>query len=258
MAQAASKTCEICNRASGVHVCIQCDQLFCEDCKISHLRIKVCRNHTFLSGPNIHVQQKAKVECTDHKEDFIFFCEECDVLICRVCTTKTHKKHDITDIKDSVKELESNIPKYLNSKVDDYRSNTKKIDDGVQGYKAEVEETVKTIREQGKAIKELVDRKVDSLIKALRERESIELQSLSQANTEYKDLLEEGRKHQELYQDILQMGDKAASLQKLRKLKSDIDQMKTIEVTRLPSTTYNRKNVKVQDVDMLFGKLNFQ
>jgi uncharacterized protein YoxC len=256
MAQAASKTCEICNRASGGHFCIQCDQLFCEDCKISHLRSKVCRNHTFLSGPNI--QQKAKVECTDHKEDFIFFCEECDVLICRVCITKTHKKHDITDIKDSVKELESKIPKYLNSKVDNYRSNTKKIDDGVQGYKAEVEETVKTIREQGKAIKKLVDRKVDFLIKALRDRENIELQSLSQTNTDCKDLLEEGRKQEQIYQDTLQMGDKAASFQKLRKLKSDIDQMKTIEVTRLPSTTYNRKDVKGQDVDMLFGKLNFQ
>jgi hypothetical protein len=203
-----------------------------------------------------------KVECTDHKEDFIFFCEECDVLICRVCATKTHKKHDITDIKDSVKELESEIPKYLNSKIDNYRSNTTKIDEGVHGYEAEVEATVKTILEQGKAIKELVDRKVDSLIKALRERENIELQSLSQANTECKDLLEEGRKQQQsveqIYQDILQMGDKAASLQMLRKLKSDIDQMKTIEVTRLPSTTYNRKNVKVQDVDILFGKLNFQ
>ena len=81
MAQAASKTCEICNRASGVHFCIQCDQQFCEDCKISHLRSKVCRNHTFVRGPNI--QQKAKVECTDHKEDFLFFCEECDVLICK-------------------------------------------------------------------------------------------------------------------------------------------------------------------------------
>ena len=256
MAQAASKTCAICNRASGVHFCIQCDQLLCEDCKTSHLRSTVSRNHTFARGPNI--QQKAIVECTDHKKDFIFFCEECDVLICRVCTTKTHKKHDITDIKDSVKELESKIPKYLNSKVDNYRSNTKKLDDGIHEYKAEVEATVKTILEQGKAIKELVDIKVDSLIKALRERENIEQQSLSQANTECKDLLEEGRKHQELYQDILQMGDKAAALQKLRKLKSDMDQMKTIKVTRLPSATYTRKNVKVQDVDMLFGKLNFQ
>ena len=256
MAQAASKTCEFCNRASGVHFCIECDQLFCEECKVSHLRLKLCRNHSFLSGPNI--QQKAKVECTDHKEDFLFFCEECDVLICRVCATKTHKKHDIIDIRDSVKELESKIPKYLNSKVDDYRSNTKNIDDRVEGYKAEVEETVKTILEQGKDIKELVDRKVDSLIKALRERESIELQSLSQANTECTDLLEEGRKQQELYQDLLQMGDKAASLQKLRKLKSDIDQMKTIEVKRLPSTAYNRNSVKVQDVEILFGKLNFQ
>ena len=258
MAQAANKTCEICNRASAVHVCIQCDQLFCEECKIAHLRLKLCRNHTFSSGPNIHVQQKTKVECTDHKEDFIFFCEECDVLICRVCATNTHKKHDITDIKDSVKELESKIPKYLNSKIDNYLSNTKKLDEGIHGYKAEVEATVKTILEQGKAVKELVDRKVDSLIKALRERESIELQSLSQANTECKKLLEKGRKQKQIYQDTLQMGDKAASLQKLKKLKSDIDQMKTIEVTRLPSTTYNRKNVKLQDVYILFGKLNFQ
>ena len=260
MAQAASKTCEICNRASGVHLCVQCDQIFCEDCKTSHLKSKVCRSHTFLSGPNI--QQRAKVECTDHKKDFIFFCEECDVLICKVCAKKKHKKHDITDIEDSVKELESKIPKYLNSTVDNYRSNTKKIDEGVHEYKTEVEATVKTILEQGKAVKQLIDRKVDSLIKAIRERESIELQSLSQANTECKDLLEKGRKQQQSveqnYQVILQMGDKAASLQKLRELKSDIDQMKTIEVTRLPSTTYNRKNVKVQDVDILFGKLNFQ
>jgi peptidoglycan hydrolase CwlO-like protein len=79
------------------------------------------------------------------------------VLICRVCATKTHKKHDIIDIRDSVKQLESKIPKYLNSKVDDYRSNTKNIDDRVEGYKAEVEETVKTILEQGKDIKELVE-----------------------------------------------------------------------------------------------------
>jgi hypothetical protein len=47
------------------------------------------------------------------------------------------------------------------------------------------------------------------------------------------------------------MGDKAASFQMLRKLKSDIDQMKTIEVTRLPSTTYNRKNVKVFSLQTL-------
>ena len=78
------------------------------------------------------------------------------MLICRVCATNTHKKHDITDIKDSVKELESKIPKYLNSKIDNYLSNTTKLDEGIHGYKAEVEATVKTILEQGKAVKELV------------------------------------------------------------------------------------------------------
>jgi hypothetical protein len=41
--------------------------------------------------------------------------------------------------------------------------------------------------EEGNAIKEFVDEKVDALIKALRETESIELQYLSKANKDFKD-----------------------------------------------------------------------
>jgi hypothetical protein len=49
--------------------------------------------------------------------------------------------------------------------------------------------TVRAIIGHGNTIKDMVDEKVESLIKALRERESIELQSLSKANTDCKDLL---------------------------------------------------------------------
>ena len=100
MAQAANKTCEICMRASGLHYCNQCDQVLCDDCKMSHLRSTISRNHTFMTGPNINTEKKAG-GCTDHNEDFIYLCEDCNQLICRLCVTKAHIRHALVDIKDS-------------------------------------------------------------------------------------------------------------------------------------------------------------
>ena len=114
--------------------------------------------------------------------------------------------------------------------------------------------------EQGNAIKEFVDKKVDALIKALRERESIELQYLSTANKDCKDLLGEVTRQQQIYQDMIKQCDEGALFQNMKKIKSDIDNLKTVDFTRLglPSATYNRKNVKFSDVEKLFGILNLQ
>jgi hypothetical protein len=44
-----------------------------------------------------------------------------------------------------------------------YRASTKIIDGGIQTYKTEIEETVQIIIEQENTIKDMVDRKVESL-----------------------------------------------------------------------------------------------
>jgi len=103
-----------------------------------------------------------------------------------------------------------------------------------------------------------VDRKVDSLIKSLREREIIELQSLSKANKGCKDLLEEATRHQQIYQDMIKECDEVALFQKMKKIKSDIDNMKSVDVTRLPSATYDMERVKFSEVEKLFGNLTCQ
>ena len=256
MAQAANKTCEICMRAPGLHYCTQCDQVFCDDCKMSHLRLKLCRNHIFLSGPNINTIKK--VGCTDHGEDFIYLCENCDQLICRLCVTKAHKAHAVVDIKDSNKEMQTEISKYLDSKVDNVRSSAKVIEGTTKTYKTEVEATVRAIIGHGNTIKDMVDKKVDALVKALRERESIELQSLSKANNDCKDLLGEATRQQQIYQDMIKQCDEVALFQKMKKMKSDIENLKSVDVTSLPSATYNRKNANFPDVENLFGNLTFQ
>jgi hypothetical protein len=256
MAQAANKTCEICMRAPGLHYCTQCDQVFCDDCKLSHLRSKISRSHIFLSGTNINTEKK--VGCTDHGEDFIYLCEDCDQLICRLCVTKAHKKHAVVDIKDSNKEMQTEISKYLDSKVDNVRSSAKVIEGRTKTYKTEVEATVRAIIEHGNTIKDMVDKQVDALVKALRERESIELQSLSKANTACKDLLGEATRQQQIYQDMIKQCDEVALFQKMKKMKSDIDNLKSVDVTSLPSATYNKNNANFSDVEKLFGNLTFQ
>ena len=104
----------------------------------------------------------------------------------------------------------------------------------------------------------MVDKKVDALIKALRERESIELQSLSKANTDCNDLLGEATRQQQIYQDMIKQYDEAVLFQKMKILKSDINNLKSVDVTSLPSATYNRKNVNFSDVEKLFGNVTFQ
>ena len=257
MAQAANKTCEICMRASGLHYCTQCDQVFCDNCKMVHLRSKISRNHTFMTGPNIKTEKKAE-GCTDHNEDFIYLCENCDQLICRLCVTKAHKAHAVVDIKDSNKEVQTEISKYLDSMVDNVRSSAKQIEGTTETYTTEVEATVRAIIGHGNTIKDMVDKKVDALVKTLREREIIELQSLTKANKDCKDLLGEVTKQQQIYQDMIKQCDEVALFQKMKKMKSDIENLKSVDATSLPSATYNRKNANFPDVEKLFGNLTFQ
>jgi hypothetical protein len=209
-----------------------------------------------LSGTNINTEKK--VGCTDHGEDFIYLCEDCDQLICRLCVTKAHKKHAVVDIKDSKKEMQTEISKYLDSKVDNVRSSAKVIEGRTKTYKTEVEATVRAIIEHGNTIKDMVDKQVDALVKALRERESIELQSLSKANTDCKDFLGEATRQQQIYKDMIKQCDEVALFQKMKKMKSDINNLKSVDVTSLPSATYNKNNANFSDVEKLFGNLTFQ
>ena len=60
-----------------------------------------------MTRPNITMKKKAG-GCTDHNEDFIYLCEDCNQLICRLCVTKAHKKHAVMDIKE-VEKLFGNL-----------------------------------------------------------------------------------------------------------------------------------------------------
>ncbi|VDI40867.1 Hypothetical predicted protein [Mytilus galloprovincialis] len=120
MAQVACKSCDICDGGPGRHFCQQCDQLFCENCKTSHLRTKISKNHIFSSGLNIN--QEKKTFCSDHNESFIFRCIDCDTAVCQICAVKKHNRHNMLGIGESLnvkEETKQKISSETNSEFSD-------------------------------------------------------------------------------------------------------------------------------------------
>ncbi|XP_071124343.1 transcription intermediary factor 1-beta-like [Mytilus edulis] len=177
MAQAASKTCEICVSGPGHNYCEQCDQLFCDGCKISHLRTKMSKNHTFLSGPNINTE--VKLYCKEHDENFIYYCMECSLPVCKICAIKNHKKHDLSEIKESLESIKAEVKIDVETKIKKLQSKIADINQGTHTYQADVQKVIQAIQEEGRHLKEMIDKKVEGLIITLKEKDTRNVKAMS-------------------------------------------------------------------------------
>ncbi|XP_052076388.1 E3 ubiquitin-protein ligase TRIM9-like [Mytilus californianus] len=255
MAQAASKTCEICVSGPGHNYCEQCDQLFCDGCKISHLRTKMTKDHTFLSGPNINPE--VKQYCKEHDENFIYYCMECSTPICKICVIKKHKSHDFAEIKESTEGIKAEVKMVIDMKMRNLQSNIADIDQGSNQYKTDVNGVIHAIREVGRKLKEMIDEKVEGLIITVKKKDTKNVQTLESVGNELKTALDKAKEQQKFYQDTQGIKDTTKLLQKLKQIKSQIDQIEEIQVPIMPSVKYTRKKAADSEIEKLFGELTF-
>ncbi|XP_076072144.1 E3 ubiquitin-protein ligase TRIM71-like [Mytilus galloprovincialis] len=255
MAQAASKTCEICMSSPGHNYCEQCDQLFCDGCKISHLRTKMTKSHTFLSGPNINPE--VKLYCKEHDENFIYYCLECSTPVCKICAIKKHKSHDFAEIKESTEGIKAEVKKLIDMKMRNLQSKIADIDQGSNKYQTGVKGVIQAIREEGRHLKEMIDTKVEVLIDTLKEKDTRNVQTLQSVGNELKTALDKAKEQHKLYQDIQGIKDTTKLLQKLKQIESQIDQKEEIQIPSMPSVKYDKKTVAEGEIGKLFGELTF-
>ena len=92
--------CELCDEDNeALHRCLDCAQNICSNCKRIHLQIIALSNHNVATLDDIR-KGKATVKrpeesstCQKHKAEINrFYCETCQVLICRDCTAVDHCK----------------------------------------------------------------------------------------------------------------------------------------------------------------------
>lgn len=252
MAQAASKSCEICDSSIGRYYCQQCDQMFCENCRSAHLRIKTTKNHTFLRGRNINPEEKPF--CSKHDEPLIFHCKDCDTAVCHKCAVQDHNRHNMSGIKESVLKLKEQLTKRVDSMCKDLNTDINQIQKGNIDFQSDVKTAIDSITEDAKQMKDSIDTNAEELIKSVNEIEEKNRRILSTANDEFNDSFLKINKVKKTIADTSRMSD-VAMLPKIKQLQTEIDRLVTKKVSSMPTIKYHRKKLSKNDSGNLFGKL---
>ncbi|VDI83749.1 Hypothetical predicted protein [Mytilus galloprovincialis] len=255
MAQVAISTCDICVGGPGDNYCEQCQQLFCDGCKISHLRTSMSKNHTFKSGPDN--KPDVKQNCKEHDENFIYYCMECDTPVCKICAIKKHKTHDLSEIKESTKTIKSAVNNNIETKIRNLQSNIAKIDQGTQKYQTDVKEVIHAIQEEGRQLKELIEKKVEALIISIQANEAKNLQTLQSIVNEFQTALDKAKEQQKMYEDTQRIEDNIKMLQRLKQIKSEIKTIDEKLFPVMPLVEYDKRKATKIELDKLFGELTF-
>ncbi|CAC5404440.1 unnamed protein product [Mytilus coruscus] len=95
--------CGLCEKDTKVKVkCMDCDLYLCQTCKDKgHAKFKNADLHDVVALKDIHSHEaKFKpVQCREHVKQYsCMYCLTCEQLVCPICISKTHHKHDMVEI----------------------------------------------------------------------------------------------------------------------------------------------------------------
>lgn len=80
--------------------CLECAEFLCVNCVHAHRRIRVTKDHRILSMDTLQADRQTLHRpsfCVQHEDEFyMFYCTQCDCLICRECTILDHRGHKYT------------------------------------------------------------------------------------------------------------------------------------------------------------------
>ncbi|XP_011406283.1 PREDICTED: E3 ubiquitin-protein ligase TRIM71-like [Amphimedon queenslandica] len=94
-------SCDKCDDSSDAAVvfCCDCGQFLCDHCKKGHKRNKKEANHKLIDletkeSIELPVINYEAVYCARHPEKLIYYCNDCNKLVCQICLNIHHKSHN--------------------------------------------------------------------------------------------------------------------------------------------------------------------
>ena len=111
--------CEECTESGekAEAFCRQCAVFICRECARQHKRMKSFSSHEVVSledlkqgrAREIATKEPSTKKCDIHEEPLIIFCSDCNLLICHLCTVKTHRSHDFEFCKVAAPDTRKNL-----------------------------------------------------------------------------------------------------------------------------------------------------
>ncbi|VDI06965.1 Hypothetical predicted protein [Mytilus galloprovincialis] len=250
--------CEMCMSAHGTQFCLDCNQYFCPNCKTSHLRIAVCRDHRFKNSAK--KASDTSLVCQDHNELFVFICDECDVPVCRICTVKSHKGHSMADIEETVSKKKNNFLAFIRSilSTDEFlalENSGNIIDQNEVMLDESVNSTVESIQRDGEAIKMKVDKVVDKMIQDVNTKSLNQNFLLNKAARKTNDAKEFTKSLRCKEAEIRTSEDTIDLLFEMKSFEGSFEMMKIPFIPTPYSFNYTRSMAKEDDIIALMGKV---
>ena len=113
--QANSAHCGSCDENSSLSCyCAECSSFLCDECAGAHRKLKVFLGHqvkeigNFGSNDMQDYARRANV-CNQHKDELRFFCEPCEICICRDCAILDHADHKKISLEKGLEKKRSEI-----------------------------------------------------------------------------------------------------------------------------------------------------
>ena len=176
MRQNKSTLCEQCSDDTAVTFCCECWLFLCDFCKTAHKRIKSTSQHKLVSigkesvsklSIELPTMKHQAVHCIQHSEKLIYYCRDCNKLVCQICLNIHHKSHNYNyyldegdaareALKQSVASCDGVIPP-----VTEAIANGEKMLEQIATRKEEVNKEIKETFEELKAV---LDKRCNDLL----------------------------------------------------------------------------------------------
>ncbi|CAC5426504.1 unnamed protein product [Mytilus coruscus] len=173
MATSQQHLCDVCMNQhitqTAIIYCPECEENFCEKCKIHHEFAKATKKHEIISIENVlrlpKFVQDIKINCSQHDERFVLYCDTHEVRCCTQCLHDAHAGcRNLTSFQKVIQNIkESSLCVDLETTLSDLMTNLTNIIEDRTANLQDLEEQKTRCKKKIKAHREAINTYFDEL-----------------------------------------------------------------------------------------------
>lgn len=180
-ARLSNRKCELCETNNIQWKCLTCEEIMCDQCKKSHLKSKIARDHKVKlldDKASLHLGTVTdSTKCEVHTSEIVqMFCTNCEIMVCTECIVSgSHQNHCFSKLQDVVKtkyEELMKIKEALKQACSTFTYSINAIDVQKLDYSKGISDLRNEIKNRNAELKSYVDEETNELLKQVQEIET--------------------------------------------------------------------------------------
>ena len=96
----------MCSTEKGGWKCVECKQYLCNNCKVTHVKVPLLKNHHIVPAEEMDIAIDRLVFCENHTDQIIVSnCQKCEELLCFTCKETAHVSHKIETVESALQRI---------------------------------------------------------------------------------------------------------------------------------------------------------